>query len=90
VLGLFPEGRYTQGETRLLPGDRLICFTDGVTEAANESGELFGEERLLRLLVEHRSRSASELRELILSAVSDFSGEGFQDDLTLVALAVEN
>jgi sigma-B regulation protein RsbU (phosphoserine phosphatase) len=90
VLGLFPESPYEQSEVKLRAGDRLLCFTDGVTEAANEAGELFGEERLLRLLVEHRRRSASELREAILCAVSDFSGGSFQDDVTLVILAIEN
>src|SRR5262249_54555885 len=90
VLGLFPESRYEQGEVRLAAGDRLLCFTDGITEAGNDAGELFGEERLLRLLVEHRKQGASELRETILSAVADFSGGNFQDDMTLVALAVEN
>jgi len=89
VLGLFPENTYKQGEVRLRAGDRLLYFTDGVTEAANDDGELFGEERLLRLLVEHRRQSASELRETILGAVADFSGGSFQDDVTLVALAVE-
>jgi sigma-B regulation protein RsbU (phosphoserine phosphatase) len=90
VLGLFPESGYAQGEVRVAPGDRLIFFTDGVTEVANPAGELFGEERLLRLVVEHRARGASELCELILSAVADFSGGSFQDDVTLVALAVED
>jgi phosphoserine phosphatase RsbU/P len=90
VLGLFPENGYEQGEVKLRAGDRLLCFTDGVTEAANDAGELFGEERLLRLLVEHRRQSASELRETILGAVADFSGGSFQDDVTLMALAVEN
>jgi phosphoserine phosphatase RsbU/P len=89
VLGLFPERSYEQGAVRLRAGDRLLFFTDGVTEAANASGELFGEERLLRLLVEHRRRSASELLETILSAVADFSGGSFQDDMTLVALRCE-
>jgi sigma-B regulation protein RsbU (phosphoserine phosphatase) len=89
MLGPFPESSYEQGEVKLRAGDRLLCFTDGVTEAANEAGELFGEERLLRLLVEHRSKSASELRETILGALADFSGGSFQDDVTLVVLAVE-
>ncbi|HEY6402416.1 MAG TPA: SpoIIE family protein phosphatase, partial [Blastocatellia bacterium] len=89
VLGLFPERSYEQGAVRLRAGDRLLLFTDGVTEAANASGELFGEERLLPLLVEHRRRSASELLETILSAVADFSGGSFQDDMTLVALQVD-
>jgi sigma-B regulation protein RsbU (phosphoserine phosphatase) len=89
VLGLFPESHYKQGEVKLRAGDRLLCFTDGITEAANDAGELFGEERLLRLLVEYRHQTASELRETILSAVADFSGGSFQDDVTLMALAVE-
>jgi phosphoserine phosphatase RsbU/P len=89
VLGLFPEKGYEQGAVRLRADDRLLFFTDGVTEAANASGELFGEERLLRLLVEHRRRSASELLETILGAVADFSGGSFQDDMTLVALQVD-
>jgi sigma-B regulation protein RsbU (phosphoserine phosphatase) len=90
VLGLFPESRYAQGEVKVAAGDRLVCFTDGITEAANEAGDLFGEERLLRLLIEHRRQSASELRETILGAVADFSGGSFQDDVTLVALTIEN
>jgi sigma-B regulation protein RsbU (phosphoserine phosphatase) len=90
VLGLFPESLYEQGEVRLRAGDRLLFFTDGVTEAANDAGELFGEERLLRLLVEHRHQSASELRETILAAVTDFIGGSFQDDVTLMVLAIES
>jgi phosphoserine phosphatase RsbU/P len=90
VLGLFPENRYEQGGVKLRSGDRLLCFTDGITEAANEADELFGEERLLQLLVEHRRQSASELSETILAAVADFSGGSFQDDVTLMALAVED
>jgi len=89
VLGLFPECLYEHGEVRLSVGDRLLCFTDGLTEAANDAGELFGEERLLRLLVEHRRQSASELRQTILGAVVNFSGGSFEDDVTLVTLAIE-
>ena len=90
VLGLFPESRYEQGGVKLRAGDRLLCFTDGITEAANDAGEFFGEERLLRLLVEHRRQSAAELIETILAAVADFSGGSFQDDVTLMALAIED
>jgi sigma-B regulation protein RsbU (phosphoserine phosphatase) len=89
VLGLFPENHYDQGEAQLRAGDRLLFFTDGITEAANDAGELFGEERLLRLLVEHRRQTASELLKTILGAVTDFSGGSFQDDVTLVALQCE-
>jgi len=90
VLGLFPDNHYEEGEVKLRAGDRLLCFTDGITEATNDAGELFGEERLLQLLVEHRRRSAPELREKILKAVADFSGGIFQDDVALVVMAVDN
>jgi sigma-B regulation protein RsbU (phosphoserine phosphatase) len=89
VLGLFPDNRYDQGEAQLQDGDRLLFFTDGVTEAANETGELFGEDRLLRLLLDHRRLTASDLLKTILGAVNDFSGGNFQDDVTLVALQCE-
>ena len=73
-----PESRYEHGGVRLRAGGRLLCFTDGITEAANDAGEFFGEERLLQLLVEHRRQSAAELIETILAAVADFSGGVFR------------
>jgi phosphoserine phosphatase RsbU/P len=72
----------------LTPGDRVILFTDGVTEACNAAGEEFGEGRLLRLLEDHRALSADELQTKILAAVAKFSGSRWQDDATLVVLAV--
>ncbi len=66
----------------------MILFTDGVTEACNPSGEEFGEARLLRLLENHRKLSADELQAKILAVVAEFSGSRWQDDATLVVLAV--
>src|SRR5215470_10857328 len=66
VLGFFPERGYEQGEMKLRAGDRLLFFTDGVTEAANDAGAFFGEERQQRLLVEHRRQSATQQLETIL------------------------
>src|SRR5215510_13119482 len=50
VLGVFAEPEFSEGEVKLESGDRLLLFTDGLTEAMNDQGELFGEERLLELL----------------------------------------
>lgn len=88
VLGVFASRNYDLGGAQLFPGDRVILFTDGVTEACNPSGEEFGEARLLQLLKDHRALSADQLQAKILAAVAAFSGSRWQDDATLVVLAV--
>jgi phosphoserine phosphatase RsbU/P len=88
VLGVFPEQTFGLGMAQLAPGDRVIFFTDGVTEANSPEGEEFGEARLLGLVEEHRALSAGELQKNILSAAADFSGGHWHDDATLVILAV--
>jgi len=87
-LGLFPGADYERGEVDLAPGDRLVLFTDGVTEVSGAAGEEFSEERLLSVLLENRHLSAKELQERILAEVAKFSGGRFEDDATLVVLAV--
>ena len=88
VLGVFEEQSYTLGTVQLAPNDRLVLFTDGVTEASNPQGEEFGDQRLLSLLEEHRALPAAALREKIAAAISEFSGGHLTDDATLLVLAV--
>lgn len=88
VLGVFAEQKFSFATVQLVPGDRLILFTDGVTEACDPQGEEFGEERLLRILEEGRALRAGELQEKILGAVADFSRAPWTDDVTLLVLAV--
>jgi len=76
------------GVVQLHPGDRVILFTDGVTEACSPAGEEFGEARLLRLLEDHRTLSAQELQTKILAVAAEFSKGPWQDDATLLVLAV--
>ena len=65
-----------------------MFFTDGVIESCDAVGEEFGEARLLQLLQEQRTRSASQLQEHILLSVNDFNRGHWQDDATLLVLAV--
>jgi len=83
------DGDYTFEEVtaRLQPGDVLILYTDGVVEATNEQGELFGFERLYRLLNESATRRPRSLTRQIVRAVRAFTGPLPQDDdITLVVL----
>lgn len=88
VLGVFPDQKFDLGTVQLASGDRLILYTDGVTEANSPEGEEFGEERLLRLLEQNRTASVAELRDRILGTVAEFSGGHWHDDATLLILAV--
>jgi sigma-B regulation protein RsbU (phosphoserine phosphatase) len=79
---------YDAGEAPLEPGDRLVLFTDGVSEAADAGGEQFGEDRLVELVARNRAAAAGELEAIITRAVLDHAGGELQDDLTLVVVAV--
>ncbi len=89
VLGVFESQTYEMGWAQLFAGDRVVLFTDGVTEACNAADEEFGEARLLQLLNDHRASTADELQAKILEVVADFGGHHWQDDATLLILAVE-
>jgi phosphoserine phosphatase RsbU/P len=89
VLGVFPEWRFQQTEIALAAGDRLVLFTDGISEASNARDEEFGEDRLVELIRALRDRGAHELKDRILQAVANFTGGRAQDDATLVVVAVE-
>lgn len=86
VIGAFCESAYTQQEIQLNEGDKLLLFTDGVTEARNASGEEFGEERLQACLQLYRDDNAAELRTLILDEVGGFCGDNFEDDAALMVV----
>ncbi len=88
ALGIFPESQYEAGEIELAPGDRLLLFTDGVTEASSARGEEFGEERLLALMNNNPELGAAALQEKILKSVTEFSDANFQDDATLIVMTV--
>lgn len=84
VLGLFEEWDCSVGEDEFRPGDTLVLYTDGVTEAFNEADEEFGEQRLVEALRRHRHRSSKELLTSIVDEVRQFSPHEQQDDITLI------
>jgi sigma-B regulation protein RsbU (phosphoserine phosphatase) len=84
-LGAVPGAAYRQATTALAPGDILVVFTDGVTEAVDSAEAEFGEPRLERLLRANDHESAGEICDRILAAVRAFeAGVPQNDDITLV------
>lgn len=74
----------------LEPGDLLTVFSDGVTDAMNAEGELFGEERLISAVSRHREFDGVELTRRVLEEVDRFVGAApQQDDITFIAARVE-
>jgi serine phosphatase RsbU (regulator of sigma subunit)/CBS domain-containing protein len=87
LLGIMPEEEYREQTVQLAAGDRLCFFTDGLTEARNEIGEMFGEARLTGCLTGHRDASPKELIDHILACQTGFRGPvPLHDDLTIVVL----
>jgi len=82
------RGAYEERETPLLPGDRIVLFTDGVSEATDASGEMFGEARIEELVTDCRDLSATELQQTIVDAASAYSGGELEDDVTLVVVRI--
>ncbi len=89
VLGMFPQAEYPWETISLAPGDVLVLFTDGVTEAVNGQDEEYGEERLARAVERYMQCPALELKDRILEEVADFTrGVELRDDMTLVIARV--
>jgi len=84
VLGMFMDWDCTMAETTLYPGDILVMYTDGASEASNALGEEFGEKRLLETIRAHKDRSAAELLKAVSTTVQNFTSGIQADDLTLV------
>jgi sigma-B regulation protein RsbU (phosphoserine phosphatase) len=89
VLGLFSEWSFEQTQLRLESGDRLVLYTDGITEVESRYDEEFGTDRVKEVVVSNRARSAEEIQRSLMQAVSEHCEEKFQDDATVVVIAVE-
>ena len=87
VVGMMPDSAYRQEVIKLEPGDILLIFSDGITEAMNLRDQEFGEERLVQLLSPLAQSSAQSISETILNKIAEHVGTAPQhDDSTLVVL----
>lgn len=89
VLGACENMPYECNEIFLTPGDFLVLYTDGITEATNQKNELWGEERLLECVTESRTENPKDLIDSIIDHANTFVGDAEQfDDMTLLALQI--
>ena len=87
ILGAFDNVSYHSSPLQLSPGDVLVVYSDGVTEAANTQGEMFGEERLLRIIKSSAPAGGEVLEKSLLEAIDQFTeGMAQHDDITLLLI----
>lgn len=86
-VAVFPQAEYEEHELCLSKGDRLILYSDGVTECENNMNERFSTERLIELTSINRDKPLNELIKNIHNSISDWNGsDEFEDDISLLAI----
>jgi sigma-B regulation protein RsbU (phosphoserine phosphatase) len=91
VLGMFENSKYEERPLKFNPGDTIVFYTDGVTEAKNEKDEEFGTRRLKQVINDSYRLSAAQIQENIYKAVKEFRGDlPTGDDLTMMVIKVED
>jgi sigma-B regulation protein RsbU (phosphoserine phosphatase) len=87
ILGMFDFATYEQETLTLAPGDTLVVFSDGISEAQNPEGEEFGDDRLIACLEANRQASTAAMREALIAATRAFArGTNQGDDMTVLIL----
>jgi sigma-B regulation protein RsbU (phosphoserine phosphatase) len=90
-LGIDSDNEFrTEPAITLEPGDLVFLFTDGIVKAASQDRKRFGLERALGIARAHQQEMPDEILDALFDAVSDFSGNHLQDDITAVILKTES
>ncbi len=91
-LGFRPNEYYANVPFRLIPGDRIILYTDGILDATNHSGEFFGEQTFKEFVRNHSHLAGDRFADLLLQTIAAWSGRkvgrGQEDDLTLIVVDI--
>ena len=88
-LGIFPDSHYYTNQVDLSDGDRLLLYTDGLTDAVNPAGERFGHDRLVRLFKKYSSLGSKNLLRVLENEILDFNaGRELLDDIAIALISV--
>ena len=88
-VGLMDGSQYDQCEALLEPGDAVLCFSDGISEATNAKDEMWNESEVAKVVRTCRGLTAQKMIDLLVEATDRFTGEAEQaDDMTVVAIRV--
>jgi sigma-B regulation protein RsbU (phosphoserine phosphatase) len=87
LVGVYPEARFTAIETKLQPGELLLLYTDGVTEA-RPCDVAFGERELMATLAAHRARPARDVAEAVKSRALKLQDGIPRDDIAILAIRI--
>ncbi len=91
VLGFMGDRTFNQATVAFQPGDLLVCYTDGVTEAMNQNDEEYGEERFVELLRNVADQPLKQIKSAVLESIENFTGsKEFADDVTLLLARIES
>ena len=90
IIGPFYDPRYEPANIPILPGDRIILYTDGITEAQNSAGKLFGEDSFREFIAAGDGLAPAEFIDTLIGRIRRWSGEkaGFTDDITIVVIDI--
>jgi sigma-B regulation protein RsbU (phosphoserine phosphatase) len=86
VLGIGPETNYVREDAPFSVGDTVVFYTDGLTEATNDRGELYTRERLIQALLDERAKAAQDLADVLFLGIKTFSASQLRDDATILVL----
>ena len=88
-IGMFEGTEYEEKVIDLMPGDRIVYFTDGIVEIENTEGVQFGKENLKKIFLDNKDKEISEVSNLIIQELMMFmASDSFQDDITLLITEV--
>ena len=89
ILGVFPDWNYSDSSLELTPGDRLVLFTDGASEACTPEGDEYGEERIAAAAARAVRMSGERILQSLIAEVKAFCRFQLNDDLTLIVIAAD-
>jgi sigma-B regulation protein RsbU (phosphoserine phosphatase) len=89
-LGVFEDAEFEEKNRELIPGQVIIIATDGIWEARNPDGKMFGKDRIYQIIRQNASASANEIQNAVLESLEGFRKDAkLEDDLTLVVIKIK-